>query len=174
MAISNFSRVNQKLSFVRVLLRLATEDDSESRLHQDALLTSALMQFGMAFHFYIREVADRAHVKTAHLLNNFDELESALLQNQQYSAEVAEIKNLLEQPHSWLGQLRLCLDESKQSPAKPKEKKAFRPDENLIEIVEISTAENESPLVLSSAILRAWLANFDELIQRHRETGAEC
>jgi hypothetical protein len=177
MSISNFSLVNQKLAFAKSLCALAREISSVSmisaqQLRQDALLSSCALQLSLAFHFYLREIADRVYVKNSGVINSLYELELSLAQNDKSPSDVVELRDLAQQSGSWLEQLLRCSSISLQSPRKEKEKKSFQSD-NLILAVEITVIDEHQPLLLTVDIIESWLKDFRELVLRHRDTSAE-
>lgn len=177
MSLSNFSLVNQKLAFTRSLCALARDGASRSatsaqQLQHNALLSSCALQLLQAFHFYLREIADRAYLKSSGSINSLDELELLLSQNDKFPSDVVELRDLSRQAGSWLEQLLCYSLTSLQSPQKNKEKKSF-PQENLIMAVEITAIEERQLVPLTVSTIEWWLENFRALVLRQRDTSAE-
>lgn len=177
MFISNFSLVNQKLAFARSLCIFAKEIPSisatnDQQLQQNALLNSCALQLSQAFHFYLREVADRVYLKNSGSISSLDELELSLAQNDKSPCDVVELRHLTEQTGSWLEQLLRYSFDSMQSPRKGKEKKSFTPD-NLIAAVEITTLNEKQPISLTVGTIEFWLESFQALALRQRDTSTE-
>lgn len=177
MSISNFSLVNQKLAFAKSLCTFAREISSVSmtsaqQLQQDALLSSCALQLSLAFHFYLREIADRVYLKNSSAISSLYELELSLAQADKFPSDVVELRDLAQQSGSWLEQLLRCSLLSLQSPRKEKEKKSFQSD-NLILAVEITAIDEEQSPLLTVDVIESWLEDFRVLVLRHRDTSAE-
>lgn len=176
MAISNFSLVNQKLAFAKSLCDLATDLSysvaSSERLRQDALLSSCAYQLSLAFHFYLREIADRCYLKNSGAISSLAELELSLAQNDRLLSEVAELSDLAKLSGSWLEQLGRYSHNALQSPRKEQEKKSFQQD-NLIIAVDITAEDDGQALLLTIDLVASWLDSFRALVLRQRDTSAE-
>ncbi len=176
MQVTNFSLVNQAFAFAKAIHGMASDMDSIStsaeRLLREALFTACAFHLARAFHFYIREIADRALLKNTESISSLAELQQALMQRGVYSQDLEELSELAEQKGSWLWQLQLHSKEIMRSPPKEQEKKAF-PQDNLILAVDLTSIEAGTRLVLTSDLLRDWQHAFRSLVSRQRETGAE-
>jgi hypothetical protein len=177
MAISNFSLVNQKLAFAKSLFTLTRERapvfaEGAQQLQQDALLSSCALQLRLAFHFYLREIADRMAMKNSAAISSLEELESSLAQQDKTSSDVTELRDLVQQSESWLAQLLRWAQASQQSPRKEKEKKSFH-SENLILAVDITAHEEQQVSVLTLAEIEHWLESFRVLVLRQRDISSE-
>ncbi len=175
MSISNFSLVNQKLAFVNSLCMLAQEPSSSGnsaqRLRQDAILSSCVLQLSLAFHFYLREIADRSLLKDSNFITSLDGLESSLAQQDKSSSEVAELREIAGCSGSWLEQLWCYEQAAWQSPVKEKAQKTAKQD-NLILAVDITAAKDPlSPLTID--LVTSWLEQFRSLVLRQRDINAE-
>ncbi|OZY85036.1 hypothetical protein CBP51_17970 [Cellvibrio mixtus] len=178
MSISNFSLVNQKLAFAKTLCVLAGEASLSSsishsalRLRQDALLSSCAFQLSLAFHFYLREIADRSYLKNSGAISSLDELAQSLTQSDKYPSEIIELRELASQSGSWLEQLLRYTQAASQSPRKEKEQKSF-PQDNLILAVDITASEEQS-LSLTLEVVEFWAEAFRAMVLRQRDTSAE-
>lgn len=179
MSISNFSLVNQKLAFAKTLCALVREslvsssiNHSGLHLREHALLSSSVFQLSLAFHFYLREVADRNYLKSSGVISSLDELALSLAQSDKHPSEIVELQELADQQGSWLGQLLSHINESRQSPRKEKEKKSFQQD-NLILAVDITAVEEVQSFPLTLELVESWLEAFRSMVMRQRDTGAE-
>lgn len=176
MAVSNFSLVNQKLAFAKSLCDLArgvaTPATSAERLRQDAVLSSGVYQLSLAFHFYLREIADRCFLKNSGAINSLAELQLALAQNDKFLSEVSELDELAARSGSWLEQLQRYAQSALESPRKEKERKSFQQD-NLIIAVEITAEEEVQAVCLTVELLESWQDSFRALVLRQRDTSAE-
>ncbi len=151
---------------------LAVPTASAERLRQDALLAGCAFQLSRAFLFYLREIADRVHLKNSGAINSLSELEQLLAQADKCSQDVAELCQLNEQEDSWLWQLQRYARESMQSPVKEREQKSF-PQENLINVVNLTAFDEPEPVALTLEMLGFWQEAFRGLVLRQRDTGAE-
>lgn len=177
MSISNFSLVNQKLAFAKSLLDLVNQSPMQAgtsahRLQQEALLSSVLLQLVVAFHFYLREVADRVHLKNSGAIESLQDLKLACEQYDRSALEVDELLNLSQAPGGWLAEITRYKILLFSSPQKQKEKKSFG-TENQIAFIDLTGIEEERAVALTAAMLEQWLAEFRQLVLRHRDTGAE-
>lgn len=177
MFISNFTLVNQKLAFARSILALTAQnsmavDSGARRLQQDALLSSVAFQLRLAFHFYLREIADRVHLKNVAAIESLSDLKSALEQGGRFLLEVDELLNLSLADGSWLAELNRYAEYLFASPQKQKEQKAFV-DDNQIAIVDLTSVDEFQAFILNQVTVELWLTEFCALVMRHRETGAE-
>lgn len=173
MSISHLSLVNQKLAYasstIRAVNELQHEPENQQAFQQKAFLDAATFHLMMGLHFYLRELAERYHVRNFAAITSIYDLDTALRQIDRVSSESSELLALVQQESSWLNQLVDHYGSLTKSPAKPKEKKAFG-TENLIEITEIDAL----PLLqLTPDLLTSWLESFRELISRQRETSTE-
>lgn len=173
MTISNFSLVNQRLAFAKALYGLVTDVAMNAeRLRCDALLSGCVFQLSCAFHFYLREIADRVYLKNSGTINSLDDLVLSLIHSDKFSSEIAELDELSKHPGSWLEQL-LCYEAALfNAPRKEREKKAFQQD-NLIVAVDITEIANVQPVVLTVERVGLWLDLFCALVLRQRDTSAE-
>lgn len=176
MQVTNFSLVNQAFAFASAIHGMVSDMNSMStsaeRLLREALLTACAFHLRRAFHFYIREIADRASLNNTGSISSLAELKQLLTQSGFYSQDLEELSELAEQKGSWLWQLQLHSKEVMQSPPKEQEKKAF-PQDNLILAVDLTAVDESAKLVLTSDLLRDWQHAFRSLVLRQRETGAE-
>lgn len=176
MAINNFSLVNQRFAFAGSLLSSVSELGKSlsgaGKLHRDALLSSCMLQLAIAYHFYLREIADRAHLKNSALISSLKELESSLLESDRFSSDVAELLELVHQKESWLVQLERYSEEVLRSPAKEKIAKSFQSDD-LIAVVDVMAIETRENLPLTLDSVAALLNAFRGMILRQRDAGAE-
>lgn len=175
MAISNLSLVNQKLAYAKVILAdmaSSAENAVTHKLHQQALAEGVLHHLAMAFHFYLREIADQYRIKNTAAINSLDDLLKALDLQGLSPSEVTELAALRDEKGSWLNSLQIQKNALFKSPEKQKEKKAFVTEAavELVSAVEINEVE---PSVLSLELLSSLTSDFSELIKRHRNTYAE-
>lgn len=172
MAITHLSLVNQKLAHAKALLSLLlVNKDPNNRLQQTALTDGCALQISLAYHFYLRELAENHGVKNPGAIQDIHQLNNILSAIDKTSSEVAELTELEAVPHSWVRHLMDYVNGLYQSPTIPKAPKAFAPD-NLIQAVEI-TETFLSAKVLGAHDLSNILENFHQLILRQRETSAE-
>jgi len=176
MSISHLSLVNQKLAFASALLTnlnpVTTALTTTQKLQQKALTDAVVFHLITALHFYTRELAELQRVKNLSAINSVRDLVIALEQMEGASSEVSELLALTQTDNAWLSQLTGYYRQLFQSPEKPKERKSFG-QENLIEFVELTEAEGQTPLQLTPELLVSWLDSFRALVARQRETNAE-
>lgn len=176
MSISHLSLVNQKLAYASAVVALLNSSNYapkiRSRLQQQALGDAVVFHMATALHFYLRELADHHHIKNLSAIHSVQDLAAILQQADRASSESSELLSLVQTRGTWLNQLTLYYNQLSKSPEKPKEKKAFG-HENLIELVELTDAEELPALHLTPELLTAWLDSFRALVIRQRETSAE-
>lgn len=170
---THLSLVNQKLGFATAILAQinSTPNIGKHKLLHQALCESTLLHLYSAYLFYLRELAENNKVDNAGSVSSLKVLASLLDQMEKHPSEVAELVSLTEQPSTWLSELLMHYMAVFQSPLKPKEKKAFDPD-NFIVIVDLSRREPDLK-ELDPDLLGYWVNEFKILIVRQRETGAE-
>jgi hypothetical protein len=180
--INNLSIVNQKLAFAKATERLLSKEvvAQMQAIQVQSLTQSFLSHLGLAFHFYVRELAERYQLKNTHTINSVDELIKSLASVGKVASEAEELHALLRAQESWLAQLQLYYQALFISPEKPIEKKAFpvaEPTDNLINLIEVNEICQVDPLEqlkqLTPELLSAWLNQFQLLIDRQRDTSAE-
>lgn len=173
---TNFSLVNQALAFANTLQVMASEvadpSTSAGKLRQDALLTSSAFHLGRAFHFYLREIAERCLLKNAAAIDSLGELEQLLVQAGRHSQDMEELLALAREQDSWLSRLQRHAKEFMQSPPEEQEKKAF-PQNNLIHAVDLTAVDEKAVLVLTPNLVCDWQEAFRSLVLRQRDTSAE-
>lgn len=172
---SHLSLVNQKLGFATAILAQISNTPNrvtgkQALLHR-ALCESILLHLYSAYHFYLRELAENNRIGEPESVTSLNVLMTILDQREKHPSEVAELKNLADQPRTWLGQLLTYYTKVFQSPPRQKEKKAFGSD-NLIALVELPQDEPDLK-ELGPDLLSFWINEFKALIARQRETGAE-
>lgn len=176
MSISHLSLVNQKLAYAGAVIALLSTPDANlqtgHKLKQQALGDAAAFHLAIAVHFYLRELAERYHIKHLSAIHTVQDLAAVLQQADRVSSESSELILLAETNGAWLNQLTQYYDHIFKSPEKPKEKKAFG-NENLIELVELAAFDDIPSLQITPALLTSWLDNLRALIIRQRETSAE-
>lgn len=173
MAITHISLVNQKLAYVKALEALLVADEHGlSRLQQQALIDASVFHLVSAYRFYLRELGENYRVKNLALINNIEQLISALNAIDKSPSEAAEIAMLEAQAESWLASLLSYYDLLQQSPVAVKEAKAF-PSDGLIQVVDLTEMPSTSASPLTTHDITATLNSFRNLIQRQRETSAE-
>ncbi len=176
MTISHLSLVNQKLAYAKAIIRnledLGSEASATPKLNRQALADAAVFHLVSAFHFYLRELADKQAIRNLSAVNSTHNLIDTLQQAEKTSSESVELHTLSQTADSWLSQLLGYYERIFKSPEKPKEKKSFG-QENLIELVELTEACDQLSIELTADILNSWLHNFRDLIIRQRETSAE-
>jgi|GEM_PF-462382 len=176
MAISHLSLVNQKLAFASsIITALSTYPDATTaaqKIQRQALGDAAVFHLSMGLHFYVRELAEHHQIKNVGSINSIQDLISTLSEVDKASPESFELVELAELKGCWLNQLTHYYDQLSKSPEKSKEKKAFA-QENLIAAVELTEAESQLPVQLTSELLGSWLESFRVLVMRQRETSTE-
>ncbi len=172
MSISHLSLVNQKLAYASAIIRLLNEHPARQPLEQQALVDAAVFHLAMGLHFYLRELAEHHRIKNLSVINSVQDLVAALQQSDSTSSESSELLSLTETNETWLNQLSGHYAQLSKSPEKPKEKKAFG-QENLIELVELTEADETPLLKLTPELLASWLESFRALVLRQRDTSAE-
>lgn len=175
MAISHLALVNQKLLHAVTLLGLATEVESPSsisgRLKMRALVDSVVLQMGLAYVFYLRELGETYRIKNLEQIHQASQLATALANANKSPSEAEELISLEQEPQSWLHQLRASYAAMQRSPEPEKVHKAF-PVDGLISLVDISDAAEPLPPVAADQAA-AWLSEFRALVLRQRDTSAE-
>lgn len=174
MSISHLQLVNQKLAFANsIIASLTTSDDTATtKLQQQALTDAAVFHLATALHFYVRELAEQHRIMGLQGISSITDLASTLQKLDKYSSEVSELFELEQTNNSWLNQLTRYHAQLFRSPEKAKEKKAFG-QENAINVIELSDADEAASLNLTVDVLVTWLNEFRSLITRQRETTAE-
>lgn len=172
MSISHLSLVNQKLAYASAIIRLLNEQPTRQLLEHQALVDAAAFHLAMGLHFYLRELAEHYRIKNLSAINSVQDLVAALQQLNSTSSESSELLSLTEANDTWLNQLTGYYAQLSKSPQKPKEKKAFK-QENLIELVELTQADETPLLKLTPELLLSWLDSFRALVIRQRDTSAE-
>jgi hypothetical protein len=155
---------NQKFFFCRLLMAQAS---SMSEGHgQQALLQSALFQMGLAYRFYLWELASRYQCPTPETIENADALNLQIEAMDKYPVEGVELVNLAKSEGSWLN----CLQNSyrhlflaEQTAPQPIQ------EDDRLPVVNIDIVRKQA--VLSD--IQRWLSEFELLIERQREVGAE-
>lgn len=173
---THLSLVNQKLGFATSMLSLADTPlegvQSNHNLLQQAIYEATLLHLYTAFHFYLRELAERNGIKSPESINSLEALNIALRQLAKDPSEVAELTALTGEQGGWLGELLRTHTQIFNSPSRQIEKKSFSSD-HLIALVDLTQKESNEAKELTSDLLRFWMLHFKALILRHRETGAE-
>lgn len=172
MSISHLSLVNQKLAYASAIIRLLNEHSARQPLEHQALVDAAAFHLAMGLHFYLRELAEHHRIKNLSAINSVQDLVAALQQSDSTSSESSELLSLTETNETWLNQLTGYYAQLSKSPGKPKAKKAFG-QENLIELVELTEADETPLLKLTPELLVSWLDSFRALVLRQRDTSAE-
>ena len=176
MSISNLSLVNQKLAYATILLADMESEGSIGayKLRQSALAEATVHHLSIAFHFYLREIADQYRVKSTSAIDSITDLANMLDSKGFNPSEVTELTRLKEEAGSWLNLLLAQKRLLFQSPERQKEKKAFPANkEAMLELVNAIEISEPEPLLLSHQLLSEWLACFREMLERHRDTYAE-
>ncbi len=171
---THFSLVNQKLSYAASLLRIDLPELNQRkglRFQQAAILEATILHLYSAYQFYLRELAENNGVKNPGQITSFRSLRDELAKTQTLSADLMELENLLADSTSWLACALSYYQAIFKSPVKPVEKKTFIKNEALIVLVEETVAEESEQL--NSELVKSWLSEFQSLILRQRETGAE-
>ena len=176
---THLSLVNQKLGFASTLLLLAKNfPETESGLkktQKQACCEASVSFLYVAYHFYLRELAENNRVKNFQAINSIEALVEMLSQIGSSSSEVNELQDLVNDNGSWLSQMLVQYTSVFTSPLHKKEKKAFGNDNliELIELIELGQTDEASSQVFEVDVIEGWLVKFRALIARHRETGAE-
>jgi hypothetical protein len=173
MFISNLSLVNQKLAYAGATIDLLINPfRDECKLHsvlQQGLRESVVFHLNMALHFYVRELAEYHQVKLFADINSIEDLHRVLVEAGNVSLEATELMGLTKIPGTWVEQLVTYHNCLFNSPAKPREKKAFISES----IIQATQLDDTPHLELSNEILQQWLSKFRDLVIRHREINAE-
>ncbi|HTF98756.1 MAG TPA: DUF6586 family protein [Cellvibrio sp.] len=173
---THLSLVNQKLGFASTLLLLAKNfPETESGLkktQKQACCEASVSFLYVAYHFYLRELAENNRVKNFQAINSIEALGEMLSQIGSSPSEVNEVQDLVNDNGSWLSQMLMQYTSVFTSPLHKKEKKAFGND-NLIELIELGQTDEASSQVFEVDVIEGWLVKFRALIARQRETGAE-
>lgn len=173
---SHLSLVNQKFGFANSILSFLDDlpeiESSRQKIQRQALCESVLHHIYVAFHFYLRELAENNGVKNADAIETLQSLVSALSQLGKSPSEVLELQDIANDKDSWLRALLGLHDQILKSPPRKVEKKAFG-SENLIELIELDQKENFILTDIDPRLLKTWVEKFKVLVMRQRETGAE-
>lgn len=170
------SLVNQKLGFAMSLLAIALpEKNAEWQLNfqNAALQEAALLHLYNAYHFYLRELAENNGIKNTARITSIISLRNELVALQKFPSEVMELENLLVDSDSWLANLLVHHEKIYESPVKPIEKKSFAHNEGLIELIDLTQAEDRESVKLDCELIKYWGSEFKSLILRQRETSTE-
>ncbi|MBU2885129.1 hypothetical protein KO507_05050 [Gilvimarinus agarilyticus] len=164
MAASLTSQVNQRLACARMLhTDLAS---ARSPVHKRALLDACLFHLLCGYQFYIKELASYYGVKYVQGLKSETDAAQALSQLDKHPAEIQELCNLAELPNSWLSQLRGLYDDVWAMPGK-----VSAIDANAIAVTNLDAQRLPE---LDDELIAQFCHQFQELVNRHRETSVEC
>lgn len=166
MANISLTRVNQKLSQARYLLRSASEE-SLTPIATNSLLEAVAFHLVCAYQHYLREIAETYGLKNAIGLRTEADLIKAFESAKKYPAEAGELAGLRAEPGSWLSQLQRYYDSLWQMPVIASQSS----EDNLISLVDVDSLQNQPPVTL--ALAAHWHKAFVALVQRQRDTSAE-
>lgn len=175
MAINSLSLVNQKLAYVRTLLRMASTTAVAANLaevkQQQALLDSAVFQLICGYHHYLREIADNYRIKNLTAIFNESSLLEELSRVDKVPSEASEISLLRQQQDSWLAQLHSYYDSLWLPPMQGQKVVRSSPGE-FIQVVDLGVAD-AIPNSVTLQIVAEWESAFNALVARQRETASE-
>ena len=172
MSISHLSLVNQKLAYASAIIKQLNEPQIRQKLEWQALADAAVFHLAMGLHFYLRELAEHHRIKNLSAINCMGDLVAALQQSDSDSSESSELISLAQTKDTWLNQLIGYYAQLSKSPEKSKERKAFG-QESLIELIDLTEADEPPLLKLTPELLASWLDSFRILVVRQRDTSAE-
>ncbi|MDO3386394.1 hypothetical protein QWI17_11145 [Gilvimarinus sp. SDUM040013] len=164
MAASLTSLVNQRMACARMLL--ADVADARSPVHSKALLDACVFHLCCGYRFYIKELSSYYGVKYVDHLQDEEAAAKALSQIDKHPAEVQELCHLAEQADSWLSQLRALFEETWQVP-----QAETTPAVNTIALTNLDKTVIPE---LDADLIAAFIAKFQEVVDRQRETTVEC
>ena len=166
-------RVNEKLSFARILLKVFTtlEDKNDADIwHQrQAYIESIVVHLMQAYRLYLYEIADNYQISTLQSIDNEKALYDLLKQQNKESAETNELLELEKSAGSWLN--RLCLCYQSVISISPSYNKISAERENSL-IQSVSLEDNEPDGSNLKSVQEYYQAML-ELIERGRETMVE-
>lgn len=164
MANVSLTRVNQKLSQVKVLLAMNHE---LSPVQLQAIVEAAAFHLVCAYQHYLRELAEVYGLKNTLAVRSEVDLITAFEAAKKYPAEAEELVSLKRSSSSWLSQLHDYYDSLWSLPRIMES----QPTENLIPVVDVDQSSSAKPV--DPATIAQWQVAFVDLVVRQRATSAE-
>ncbi|WP_052481123.1 DUF6586 family protein [Gilvimarinus agarilyticus] len=158
------AQVNRRIASVRVILAELSGTE-RTPFAQQALLESGVFHLYCGYTHYLRELCAYYGVKSVATISSAADALEALTRQDKQPAEISEINELAGQPDSWLSQLAANYEACWAS-----ESGAEVAADNLIQVHQLDERALES---LSETLLKQWLGQMQELVERHRQSTTE-
>ncbi|WGL17265.1 hypothetical protein PVT68_02945 [Microbulbifer bruguierae] len=163
----------------QLLLNRLEAEGSGDPLCQSALGEGALLQLWRGYRAFLAEQAHQLQLGVApgREPESAGQLQQLVAQNGKFSAEIAELVSLAENPDSWYRQMDTawrCLWHAPQAPSTRAQSAATGAAvQTLIPVRQVDVSSGSGSSQLDAQSLREWHRALSELVQRQRAQGQE-
>jgi hypothetical protein len=160
-------KVQQKLAHARLLLEscAACGDLLPDRQKREAFLSSAVMQLGVAYGLYLKELASQHQLPSVQTVHTLDQLSHELLQRNLEDLSVSELQRLAQE--GWLSDLNELVQQA-QYPAV-----ALKQEALAVEVSLIASSNSDAGPDMDEQTVTRLLMELTQLVERQRHSNLE-